>query len=243
MGLGKWESFLGNHIEGFFNRKFSSALEPVELVRALEQEMKRSMQKSGDEMLLPNDYWLMVGEEDYQRLCAERILNLLYETAERKVIREDCFLDGKLTIRLGKQEGCKGVKIQSSMEKERTDAGDEEPHTLVLERRKFAAPLNLPKDRELAVLQVTEGPDQDSRLVIGEKQIYMGRREKSDFILTDTNASRMHAYISYERHRHVLHDAGSLNGTYVNHQRVEHCWLCYEDEIQIGNTTIIYGVV
>ena len=38
MGIGKLESFLENHIEGFFNKKFSSDLEPVELSKALEKE-------------------------------------------------------------------------------------------------------------------------------------------------------------------------------------------------------------
>ena len=41
MGIGKWESFLENHIEGFFNKKFSSDLEPVELSKALEKEIAR----------------------------------------------------------------------------------------------------------------------------------------------------------------------------------------------------------
>ena len=35
MGMAKWESFLEDHIEGFFNRRFSSHLEPVELGKAL----------------------------------------------------------------------------------------------------------------------------------------------------------------------------------------------------------------
>ena len=39
MGIGKLESFLENHIEGFFNKKFSSDLEPVELSKALEKEI------------------------------------------------------------------------------------------------------------------------------------------------------------------------------------------------------------
>ena len=38
MGLGTWESYLANHIEGFFNKKFSSSLEAVELMNGLERE-------------------------------------------------------------------------------------------------------------------------------------------------------------------------------------------------------------
>ena len=36
MGLGTWESYLANHIEGFFNKKFSSSLEAVELMNGLQ---------------------------------------------------------------------------------------------------------------------------------------------------------------------------------------------------------------
>ena len=40
MGLGTWESYLANHIEGFFNKKFSSSLETVELMNGLEREVR-----------------------------------------------------------------------------------------------------------------------------------------------------------------------------------------------------------
>ena len=242
MGLKNLENFLGNHIEGFFNRRFASALEPAELVRALEQGLLRSKKKVGDEVLLPNDCSLLLGEEDYQRLCAARMLDELYEAADRLVIREDCFLDGKLRIRMEKKEGLTGVEVVCS-DTTRETSEQEEPHTLVLERRKFDAPLNLPKKRRIAVLRVLEGPDQDASLVIGESQIYVGRREKNDFLLTDVNASRVHAYIVYARHRHILHDAGSLNGTYVNRKRKDCCCLCHGDEIQMGSTVIAYEVI
>ncbi len=136
MGLKNLENFLGNHIEGFFNRRFASALEPAELVRALEQGLLRSKKKVGDEMLLPNDCSLLLGEEDYQRLCAARMLDELYEAADRLVIRENCFLDGKLRIRMEKKEGLTGVEVVCSDTTQETSE-QEEPHTLVLERRKF----------------------------------------------------------------------------------------------------------
>ena len=37
MGIGKLESFLENHIEGFFNKRFSSSLELVELIKGIER--------------------------------------------------------------------------------------------------------------------------------------------------------------------------------------------------------------
>ena len=39
MAFTKWETFLENHIEGFFNKKFGSALEPIEVEKKLEKEI------------------------------------------------------------------------------------------------------------------------------------------------------------------------------------------------------------
>ena len=243
MSLSKLESFLGDRIEGFFNRKFSSALEPAELVRALKQEVVRNKKKTAAGTVVPNDYSLILGEEDYQRLCAARVIQSLYEAVERKIIREDCILEGKLQIRMGKKAGEKGLcEILSKNVSEPSD-DVEEPHTIVLERRKFDTPLNLPPEHEIARIRVKEGPDQDASLVIGVKQIYIGRKDKNDFILTDTNASRIHASISYEHGRHVLHDAGSLNGTFIGKTRVENQRLRTGDEFQVGNTVLVYEVI
>ena len=246
MGLTKLtelESFLGDRIEGFFNNKFSSTLEPAELVRALKQEVVRNKRKTDDGTVVPNDYSLILGEEDYQRLCAARVLQSLYEAVERKVIKEDCILEGKLQIRMGKKAGEKGLcGIQSKNSAEPAE-DVEEPHTIVLERRKFDAPLNLPPEHEIARIRVKQGPDVEASLVIGLKQIYIGRRDKNEFILTDANASRIHAYISYEKGRHVLHDAGSLNGTHLKGHRIEARRLRSGDEFQIGHTVLVYEVI
>ena len=64
------ESFLGDHIEGFFNRKFSSRLEPVELLKGLEKEVRRRGAP------LPNAYVFTLGTEDYRRLCSHRIAEI-----------------------------------------------------------------------------------------------------------------------------------------------------------------------
>ena len=74
--------------------------------------------------------------------------------------------------------------------------------------------------------------------------MYYGSRVNNDFFLTDGNASRVHAYIAYERHRHILYDADSLNGTFVNGQRVLSPQLLHAgDEITIGETVLLYEVI
>ena len=119
-----------------------------------------------------------------------------------------------------------------------------ECNTIILDKSEFNPPMNLPVEYKTVSLLALEGPDIDSYLEFGEKQIYIGRRVNNDFILTDGNASRVHAYIAYERHRHILYDADSLNGTFVNGQRVLSPQLLHAgDEITIGETVLLYEVI
>ena len=114
----------------------------------------------------------------------------------------------------------------------------------MLNKDDYNPPINLPTEYKTASLLAVDGPDIDSYLEFGERQIYIGRRVKNDFILTDTNASRVHAYIAYERHRHVLYDAESLNGTFVNGYQVSQPQLLHAgDEIRIGSSVLLYEVI
>ena len=234
-----------HHIEGFFNKRLSSNLEPVELLKQLEREVVKRKAELKGEFIVPNDYTLFLNAEDYQRLCAKRVQDALYEAVEKQVIRQNCFMDGELRVRLQKSRTVDlGIcEVQSCFTENAVEQEEEEPHTLVLERKKFQVPLDLPQEYKIVSLTVLEGPDVDAFLEFGEKQIYIGRRDKNDFILTDEKASRLHAYIAYERHRHVLHDAGSLNGTFLNGKRIEAACLKSGDEIRVGNTLLLYEVI
>ncbi len=244
MKAAKWEAILENRIEGFFNRCFSGNLEWVEVFKQLEREMEKEKRISTEGTVVPNDYTVFLNEEDYQRLCAQRFRDAMHEMVERQVIRQDHYMDGELQLHLQKSSVVKkGIcEVQASF-LENPLKSLEEQHTLVLERKHFNAPLNLPHEYKIAVLTASEGLETESFLEFGEKQIYLGRLDKNDFILTDTNVSRMHAYITYERHRHVLYDAGSTNGTFLNGKKI--CSECLRsgDEIRMGQTVLLYEVI
>ena len=249
MGIGKLESFLENHIEGFFNKKFSSDLEPVELSKALEKEIARQG-KGKAQRKVPNQYVFFLAKEDYQRLCARRIIDELYTVAEKQVILQNYLMQGKLTVLCQadevKQHGIFELKACfTEPENELQTKNYDEQNTLVLAKPRLGSqqPLNLPKEVKLVSLKVIEGPDLDAYLEFGEGQIYIGRREKNEFILTDPKASRLHAWIAYENHRHILYDAQSTNGTLVNGEPVESICLCSGDETQIGTTVLVYEVI
>ena len=245
MGLPDWEAFLENHIEGFFNRKFSSELEPVEVRKALEHELMRKRKKSKRGDFVPNVYEVLMGIEDYQRLSSRRFIEDLSVFMQKLLITSDVYMDGIFSIRLIKSEDItKSIcQVTSYFEDaEESKKKDVEDGTLVLDKKSFNVPLNLPPVRLFASLAVESGDDEGARLELGEQKIYIGRRSENEFLLTDPKASRLHAYIEYVRHRHVLYDAQSTNGTFVNGERIESTVLSQDDIIQIGNTILRYEV-
>lgn len=249
MSIGKLESFLEKHIEGFFNRKLGGSVEQSEIAKQLERELLHRRKKGRSEAIVPNSFYIELTAEDYQKLCVRNFLDELYVQAEKLVIQNDCFMDGDLEITINSSEAlAKGTcSVKSYFTEEEPQAqkvSQVECTTIILDKSEFNPPLNLPVEYKTVSLLALEGPDVDSYLEFGEKQIYIGRRVNNDFILTDHNASRVHAYIAYARHRHILYDAESLNGTFVNGQRVVSPQLLHNgDEITIGETVLLYEVI
>jgi FHA domain-containing protein len=68
----------------------------------------------------------------------------------------------------------------------------------------------------------------------------IGRRPESDIFLDDVTVSRDHALLVRRGGEYHLDDCGSLNGTYVNRQRVDTHKLADGDELQIGKYKLTY---
>ena len=70
-----------------------------------------------------------------------------------------------------------------------------------------------------------------------------GRHPESDIFLDDITVSRRHAEIEQRPDgKAVIRDVGSLNGTYVNRERIEEAVLEGGDEVQIGKFKLVYLV-
>lgn len=91
-----------------------------------------------------------------------------------------------------------------------------------------------------ALLISTRGAVSGSRYLLDEDEVTVGRDQNADILLDDSTVSRAHAvFRKVGNHYHVL-DAGSLNGTYVNRQRVDDIELHAGDEIQIGKFRLVF---
>ena len=82
-------------------------------------------------------------------------------------------------------------------------------------------------------------------LALGERRsATIGRSSSCDLVIADQSVSRVHASIKRVEGQHVLHDAGSSNGTLLNGLRLvpAHAFPLREgDLIEIGKTRLLYG--
>jgi pSer/pThr/pTyr-binding forkhead associated (FHA) protein len=91
-----------------------------------------------------------------------------------------------------------------------------------------------------AVLVVRRGPNAGSVFAIESGEVAAGRHPESEIFLDDITVSRRHAVVSRDGDHFEVCDAGSLNGTYVNHERVDKIGLQSGDEIQIGRFVLTF---
>jgi hypothetical protein len=73
-----------------------------------------------------------------------------------------------------------------------------------------------------------------------ESPTVIGRSPECGIFLDDVTVSRKHAVFAQEGDRWRLEDQGSLNGTFVNRERVDAAVLSDGDEIQIGKYRLTY---
>ncbi|MGH2765500.1 MAG: FHA domain-containing protein [Actinomycetota bacterium] len=91
-----------------------------------------------------------------------------------------------------------------------------------------------------ALLVVKRGPNAGSQFLIEKDVTTAGRHPESDIFLDDITVSRRHAEVRRKDAGFFVHDMGSLNGTYVNRERVENTQLANGDELQIGKFKLVF---
>ncbi len=90
------------------------------------------------------------------------------------------------------------------------------------------------------MLVVVRGPNAGSRFLLDRETTTIGRHPDSDIFLDDVTVSRRHAEVSNLEDGVHVKDLGSLNGSYVNGERVEGRTLATGDEVQIGRFKLLF---
>ena len=92
-----------------------------------------------------------------------------------------------------------------------------------------------------AMLVVRRGPNAGSRFLLDKDVTTAGRHPESDIFLNDITVSRRHAEIRRGPDgTFTVHDVGSLNGTYLNRERVDDDELANGDELQVGKYKLVF---
>ncbi|GAA4365833.1 FHA domain-containing protein [Paeniglutamicibacter cryotolerans] len=93
-----------------------------------------------------------------------------------------------------------------------------------------------------ALLIAHSGPNQGARFLLDQDITQAGRHPDVDVFLDDVTVSRKHAQFRRTAEGFVLVDSGSLNGTYVNQDRVDSVRLANGAEVQIGKFRLTFYV-
>ena len=94
---------------------------------------------------------------------------------------------------------------------------------------------------DVGVLVLKSGADPGIRHLLSGPLTTAGRHPRSDIFLDDITVSRRHVEVSRApAGEYVLRDVGSLNGTYVNRQRIDEITLTDGDEVQIGKFKLVF---
>lgn len=91
-----------------------------------------------------------------------------------------------------------------------------------------------------ALLVVQKGPGAGSRFLLDTDLVTVGRHPDSSIFLDDVTVSRRHAEFRRSATEFEVGDVGSLNGTYVNRDRIDGKVLTDGDEVQIGKYRLVF---
>jgi pSer/pThr/pTyr-binding forkhead associated (FHA) protein len=120
----------------------------------------------------------------------------------------------------------------------RAPSKSDQPDDRPLNDEDAAAVDALPEGSALLVVQ--RGPSAGSRFLLDTDVVTAGRHPDSEIFLDDVTVSRRHAEFRRGPEGYRVNDVGSLNGTYVNRDRIDELVLQGGDEVQIGKFRLVY---
>ena len=134
--------------------------------------------------------------------------------------------------------GTGGVKSSETTSINLTPVRDEPTITPKLSVEERAAVEALPYGSALLVAH--SGPNTGARFLLDTDITTAGRHPDADIFLDDVTVSRRHVEFRRTARSFEVVDTGSLNGTYVNNDRVDGVELKSGNEVQIGKFRLTF---
>jgi hypothetical protein len=244
--LKKVEDLLEKKIDGFFNRKLSGNFKVEDIAAKLQKAVEEIKAEEDGIVFAPNKFLVYINEDDYLPLQADivEITTVLIEYLGHYVQERDYQFAGELKLHIfcGETDEDELLRVIADFDRPQNYAvSDEAFTTQTAVFDKVVEELDMyHKQDDLATLVCNFGNDCGKELKIGSTRVNIGRWDNCDFRLNDTTVSRLHAYILFINGEHILYDAESANGTYVNNKRIAFKVLYDGDDIKVGNVVLNY---
>ena len=235
--LKKIEKKLENAVEGIFAKGFKSKVEPVELGKKMALEMMNKKVVALKKSWAPNEFKVSLSMEDeaeynsYQQGLVHELQDFLVQEATAEGLsmigrpRIDFVEDKKLS------KGQFRIQVKISDEVAKEIEGTSNGATQLI-------PIELIEEKKTKhILHLEPAGIQYS---LKEGRTLIGRSKTNDIAIADPSLSRNHFEIFLDNNEAVLNDSNSTNGTNVNGQEVKSQILKQDDEITVGNVTLIY---
>ena len=91
-----------------------------------------------------------------------------------------------------------------------------------------------------ALLVVRRGPNAGARFLLDANVTTVGRHPDADIFLDDVTVSRRHSEFLRDGQRFQIKDLGSLNGTYLDGDRIDIAGLSEGSEVQVGKFRLTF---
>jgi hypothetical protein len=244
-------------LEGFLERLFEApagrlgaTIQPVSLAKRIERAMDTTKSFGDAGVIVPNQYSLHLNPTDYAAFesyksaleddLAHGVLTRARHERYNLVARPRVNLLADRSVRRGDIRVAAKVADDSG---ERVQAEVQAPvvstDTVVFRQPDAAA---APESARRAYLLVATEGQVAVQFDLGGPLITVGRASDNDVIVDDPMVSRHHCQLKLQHGAYGFVDLGSRNGSLVNGQQVQEVALGPGDVIQIGNTTIEFGI-
>jgi hypothetical protein len=212
--LTRVESILEGIVEGSFRRVFSPRLQPVEIARALERVMLDHRLVGANAVEVPNLYTARLNPTDFAQFDSMRdaVQHEAVVHLNRRAAEEGCRPIAPIQVEIVSDPVVTRsfVRGEARFEEQRPDVNEELGKTRRFESLAAAGTSTL-------VLRTEDGLE----LTLDGRGARIGRGVDNDLVVKDVRVSRHHAIIEPDGDGWMIRDAGSMNGTYLDGERVE----------------------
>ena len=126
--------------------------------------------------------------------------------------------------------GALGATLSDAETPDALDLDPEFSHRL--DRQRFST--------DTGLFVVESGPKAGARYGLEADLTTVGGHSAADILLDDVTVSRQHVEVERSGDRYRVKDTGSLNGTYLNGDRIESGWLDDGDVLQVGRFKLVF---